>query len=87
MKQTTIDQQITKKRKKFILDDFYDLNSGVDAVIKKGYVNEDQLYLAGGSGGVLTDFGLQLYEVLRLVVCQDENIRLTYTPSLSLNHN
>lgn len=36
-------------------DDFYDLNSGVDAVIKKGYIDQDQLYVTGGSGGgVLT---------------------------------
>ncbi|NRB51805.1 MAG: S9 family peptidase [Saprospiraceae bacterium] len=36
-------------------DDFYDLNSGVDAVIEKGFIDPDQLYVAGGSGGgVLT---------------------------------
>ncbi|MBX7219949.1 MAG: S9 family peptidase [Blastocatellia bacterium] len=36
-------------------DDFYDLNSGVDAVIAKGYVDPEQLYVTGGSGGgVLT---------------------------------
>ena len=36
-------------------DDFYDLNSGVDAVIAKGYVDPSQLYVTGGSGGgVLT---------------------------------
>ncbi len=36
-------------------DDFYDLNSGVDAVIKRGYVDEDNLFVTGGSGGgVLT---------------------------------
>ena len=36
-------------------DDFYDLNSGVDAAIKKGYVDKDKLYVTGGSGGgVLT---------------------------------
>ncbi|MBI3789659.1 MAG: S9 family peptidase [Gemmatimonadetes bacterium] len=36
-------------------DDFYDLNSGVDAVIAKGYVDPAQLYVTGGSGGgVLT---------------------------------
>lgn len=36
-------------------DDFYDLNSGVDAVITKGYVDADHLYVTGGSGGgVLT---------------------------------
>ncbi len=36
-------------------DDFYDLNSGVDAVIAKGYIDPNQLYVTGGSGGgVLT---------------------------------
>ncbi len=36
-------------------DDFYDLNSGVDALIAKGYVDANQLYVTGGSGGgVLT---------------------------------
>lgn len=35
--------------------DFNDLNSGVDAVIAKGYVDSDHLYVTGGSGGgVLT---------------------------------
>ncbi len=36
-------------------DDFYDLNSGVDAVIAKGYVDTSRLFVTGGSGGgVLT---------------------------------
>jgi len=36
-------------------DDFYDLNSGVDAVIRKGYIDEINLFVTGGSGGgVLT---------------------------------
>ena len=36
-------------------DDFYDLNSGVDAMIAKGYIDPDQLFVTGGSGGgVLT---------------------------------
>ncbi|MCG8469685.1 MAG: S9 family peptidase [Gemmatimonadetes bacterium] len=36
-------------------DDLYDLQSGVDAVIEKGYVDPDELYVVGGSGGgVLT---------------------------------
>jgi len=36
-------------------DDFYDLNSGVDAAIAKGYVDPDNLFVTGGSGGgVLT---------------------------------
>ena len=32
-------------------DDFYDLNSGVDAVIAKGYIDTNRLYVTGGSGG------------------------------------
>jgi acylaminoacyl-peptidase len=36
-------------------DDFYDLDSGVDAAIAKGYIDAEQLYVTGGSGGgVLT---------------------------------
>ncbi|MGQ0649416.1 MAG: S9 family peptidase [Gemmatimonadaceae bacterium] len=36
-------------------DDFHDLNSGVDAVIAKGYVDARNLFVTGGSGGgVLT---------------------------------
>jgi acylaminoacyl-peptidase len=36
-------------------DDFYDLNSGVDAVLAKGYIDPQRLYVTGGSGGgVLT---------------------------------
>lgn len=36
-------------------DDFYDLNSGVDAMIAKGYVDTENLFVTGGSGGgVLT---------------------------------
>ena len=36
-------------------DDFFDLNSGIDAVIAKGYVDADNLFVTGGSGGgVLT---------------------------------
>lgn len=36
-------------------DDFADLNSGVDAMLGKGYVDPDRLYVTGGSGGgVLT---------------------------------
>src|SRR5579884_685923 len=36
-------------------DDFYDLNSGVDAVIAKGYVDPNNVFVTGGSGGgVLT---------------------------------
>jgi acylaminoacyl-peptidase len=32
-------------------DDFFDLNSGVDAVIERGYIDENRLYVTGGSGG------------------------------------
>ena len=36
-------------------DDYYDLNSGVDAVISRGYVDTGNLFVTGGSGGgVLT---------------------------------
>lgn len=36
-------------------DDFYDLDSGVNAVIAKGYIDTNHLYVTGGSGGgVLT---------------------------------
>jgi len=36
-------------------DDFYDLNSGVDAVVAKGYIDTNNLFVTGGSGGgVLT---------------------------------
>lgn len=36
-------------------NDFYDLNSGVDAVIAKGYVDPNNIFVTGGSGGgVLT---------------------------------
>jgi len=37
--------------------DFNDLMSGVDAVLKRGYVDEDRLFVTGGSGGgVLTSW-------------------------------
>jgi acylaminoacyl-peptidase len=36
-------------------NDFYDLNSGVDAILAKGYIDKDNLFVTGGSGGgVLT---------------------------------
>lgn len=36
-------------------DDFYDLDSGVDAMIAQGYVDADKVFVGGGSGGgVLT---------------------------------
>ncbi len=36
-------------------DDFYDLNAGVDAMLERGYIDSDNLFVTGGSGGgVLT---------------------------------
>jgi dipeptidyl aminopeptidase/acylaminoacyl peptidase len=36
-------------------DDFFDLNSGVDALLARGYIDKDNLFVTGGSGGgVLT---------------------------------
>jgi acylaminoacyl-peptidase len=36
-------------------DDFYDLDSGIDAVLARGYIDQDELFVTGGSGGgVLT---------------------------------
>lgn len=38
-------------------DDYHDLMNGVDEVIKKGYIDENRLYVYGGSGGgVLTSW-------------------------------
>ena len=38
-------------------DDFYDLDSGVDAVIERGFVDPSQVFVTGGSGGgVLTSW-------------------------------
>jgi acylaminoacyl-peptidase len=38
-------------------DDFYDLDSGVDAVIQQGYVDPERTFVTGGSGGgVLTSW-------------------------------
>ncbi len=38
-------------------NDYDDLMSGVDAVIEKGYIDEDEMYVTGGSGGgVLTSW-------------------------------
>jgi len=40
-------------------EDYNDLMDGVDAVIDKGYVHEDSLYITGGSGGgVLTAWSI-----------------------------
>src|SRR5882724_10819879 len=41
-------------------DDFDHLNSGVDAVIAKGYIDTDNLFVTGGSGGgVLTCWAIE----------------------------
>ncbi len=38
-------------------NDFYDLNSGVDAMVAKGFIDEDNLFVTGGSGGgILTSW-------------------------------
>lgn len=38
-------------------DDYRDLMAGVDAIIKKGYIDEENLFVCGGSGGgVLTSW-------------------------------
>jgi dipeptidyl aminopeptidase/acylaminoacyl peptidase len=41
-------------------DDFDDLNSGVDAVVAKGYIDTNNLFVTGGSGGgVLTAWTIE----------------------------
>ena len=47
-------------------DDFYDLNSDVDAVIAKGYIDTNNLFVTGGSGGgVLTCWTIEHTERCR----------------------
>ena len=47
-------------------DDFDDLNSGVDAVIAKGYIDTNNLFVTGGSGGgVLTCWTIEHTERFR----------------------
>jgi acylaminoacyl-peptidase len=47
-------------------DDFYDLDSGVDAVIAKGYIDTNNLFVTGGSGGgVLTCWTIEHTERFR----------------------
>ncbi|HYL61951.1 MAG TPA: S9 family peptidase [Candidatus Methylomirabilis sp.] len=47
-------------------DDFYDLNSGVDAVVAKGYIDTNNLFVTGGSGGgVLTAWTIEHTERFR----------------------
>lgn len=51
-------------------DDFYDLNSGVDAVIAKGYIDTNNLFVSGGSGGgVLTAWTIEHTERFRAAAC------------------
>jgi dipeptidyl aminopeptidase/acylaminoacyl peptidase len=47
-------------------DDFFDLNSSVDAVIAKGYIDTKNLFVTGGSGGgVLTCWTIEHTERFR----------------------
>ena len=49
--------------------DYDDLMSGVDAVIDKGYIDKDQLYITGGSGGgVLTSWTIGKTDRFRAAV-------------------
>lgn len=51
--------------------DYNDLMSGVDAVIEQGYIDEDQLYVTGGSGGgVLTAWIVGSTDRFRAAVVQ-----------------
>ena len=51
-------------------DDFADLNSGVDAVIAKGYIDTNNLFVTGGSGGgVLTAWTIEHTERFRAAAC------------------
>ena len=50
-------------------DDFHDLMSGVDAVIARGAVDEEQLFVTGGSGGgVLTSWTIGRTDRFRAAV-------------------
>jgi dipeptidyl aminopeptidase/acylaminoacyl peptidase len=50
-------------------DDFHDLNSGVDAAVAKGYVDPNNLFVTGGSGGgVLTCWMIGRSERFRAAV-------------------
>ena len=51
-------------------DDFYDMDSGVDAVIAKGYIDTNNLFVTGGSGGgVLTAWTIEHSERYRAAAC------------------
>ncbi len=50
-------------------DDFYDMNSGIDAVIAKGYIDTNNLFVSGGSGGgVLTCWMIEHTDRFRAAV-------------------
>lgn len=52
-------------------DDYFDLVSGVDAVVDRGYVDENHLYVTGGSGGgVLTCWVVGRTDRFRAAVSQ-----------------
>ncbi|MFT5143874.1 MAG: dipeptidyl aminopeptidase/acylaminoacyl peptidase [Thalassolituus oleivorans] len=52
-------------------NDYDDLMSGVDAVIERGYIDEDQLFVTGGSGGgVLTAWIVGKTDRFRAAVVQ-----------------
>lgn len=52
-------------------DDYFDLVSGVDAVIAKGYVDENNLFITGGSGGgVLSSWTIGRTNRFRAAVVQ-----------------
>jgi acylaminoacyl-peptidase len=58
--------------------DYYDLMSGVDAVIAKGYVDTSRLYVTGGSGGgVLTAWIVGHTDRFRAAVSQKPVINWT----------
>ncbi len=59
-------------------DDFADHMSGVDAMIAKGFIDEDQLYVTGGSaGGVSTAFLVGLTDRFRAAVAAKPIINWT----------
>lgn len=50
-------------------NDYFDLMSGVDAAVEKGYADPDSLYITGGSGGgVLTAWSIGMTDRFRAAV-------------------
>ena len=50
-------------------EDFADHNSGVDAMLDKGFINPDQLYITGGSaGGIATAYAIGLTDRFKAAV-------------------